>query len=316
VLEPDFSGNGAFMLLNNPDGGVLYMESDLSGDPAISMFGTASSFFIGGASTGDDAVQLTGNAVSSAEMLNEPGVANVQGGFIAIPTSMTSMLSRSITVPAAGFVVVLFNGDASASHVSGSGSGIVEWIIDDVAGGFGSGDDDMLWLIPSSSTSGLYDFSVASHAVFSVPSAGTYTYHVNMSRSANLTSSNLFDGQLTLMYFPTAYGTTDPSLTGPSMRGTPTGNTGMAIRGPQTPAQIAAERAQSQGSNMARVQAEMAAMKAEMAELRAMMANNPNIKAMNAKDAPKATVAPAAAAESNLVPVADAGEVDASVGGQ
>lgn len=316
VLEPDFSGNGAFMLLNNPDGGVLYMESDLAGDPAISLFGTTSSFFVGGASVGNDSLQVSTDAISSAEMFNEPGIANTQGGFIAIPTSMTSLLSRSITVPAAGFVVVLFNGDASATHVSGSGSGLVEWVIDDVSGGFGSGNDDMLWLIPSGSTSGLYDFSVASHAVFAVPSAGTYTYHVNMSRSSNLTSSNLFDGQMTLMYFPTAYGTTVPSLTGPTMRGTPTGNSGMAIRGPQTPAEIAAERAQSQGSNMARVQAEMAAMRAEMAELRAMMANNPNIKAMNAKDAPKATKAPAGAPESNSVPVADAGEVDAPAGGQ
>lgn len=316
VLEPDFSGNGAFMLLNNPDGGVLYMESDLAGDPAISLFGSASSFFVGGASTGNDAVQLTGNAVSSAEMLNEPGIANVQGGFIAIPTSPSSVMSRSITVPAAGFVVALLDGDTGASHVAGSGNSSVSWYIDDVAGGTGSGEDDMLWFLPSASPTGTYDFATSSHAVFAVPGPGTYTYHVNMDRSANLVTAFLFDGQFTLMYFPTAYGTTDPSLTGPTMRGTPTGNSGMAIRGPQTPAEIAAERAQSQGSNMARVQAEMAAMRAEMAELRAMMANNPNIKAMNAKDAPKATKAPAGAPESNSVPVADAGEVDAPAGGQ
>ena len=314
VLEPDFSGDGAFMSFNNPTGGSLFMESDNGGDPAMFMSGAGSFFSIAGASSGNSAVQLTTDAVSSTEMFNEPGIANVQGGFIAIPTSLTSMLSRSITVPASGFVVVLFNGDASANHVSGSGSGLVEWIIDDVAGGFGSGEDDMLWLIPSNSTSGLYDFSVASHAVFSVPSAGTYTYHVNMSRSSNLTSSNLFDGQLTLMYFPTAYGTTDPSLTGPTMRGTPTGNSGMAIRGPQTPGEIAAERAQSQGSNMARVQAEMAAMRQEMAELRAMMANNPNVKAMNARDAAKAKVTNQVEEDSNVVPVADAGELDAPAG--
>ena len=83
-----------------------------------------------------------------------------------------------------------------------------------------------------------------------------------------------------------------------------------------SPAEIAAERAHSQADNMARVQAEMLAMKQEMAELRAMMANNPNVKAMNAKDAPKAKVAPAGVAETNIVPVAEADAVDAPVAGR
>jgi hypothetical protein len=316
VLEPDFSGDGAFMAFNNPSGGVLFMESSAGGSPAMNLFGTNSAFSVSGADSGDSAVQLTTDAVNSAEMFNEPGIANAQVGFISLTTSTTSVMSRSITVPAAGFVVAIFDGDTGANHVTASGNSFVQWYIDDVAGGTGSGDDDMLWFLPSASPSGTYDFATSSHAVFQVPGPGTYTYHVNMDRSANTTSAFLFDGQFTLMYFPTAYGTTDPSLTGPTMRGTPTGNTGVAARGPQTPAEIAAERAHSQGSNMARVQAEMAAMRAEMAELRAMMANNPNIKAMNAKDAPKAKKAPAGAVESNVVPVADADAVDAPVAGR
>lgn len=315
VLEPDFSGDGAFMQFAGANG-ALYMESSAGDSPALNMFGTGSSFSMSSANVGDSAVQMSGDAVNSLEMLNEPGIANGQAGFIALTTANTSVMSRSITVPAAGFVVAIFDGDTGADHVAGAGSSLVAWIIDDVAGGFGSGEDDMLWYQPSGLPTGTYDFATSSHAVFAVPAAGTYTYHVNMYRSTNPASAFLYDGQFTLMYFPTAYGTTDPSLTGPTMRGTPTGNTGVPIRGPQTPAEIAAERAQSQGSNMARVQAEMAAMRAEMAELRAMMASNPNVKAKAGSDAAKARQAPAAVEESNMVPVADAGEVDAPAGGQ
>lgn len=305
VLEPDFSGDGAFMAFNEAEtGNSMSLQSDVSGSPAISMNGDGSSFSVSTNNTGDSAVTMATGAVNSVEMFNEPGIANQQVGFITITTATTSLISRSITVPGSGFVVAIFDSDTAIQHVSGSGTSTCNWAIDDAAGTTGGGNDDMLWLIPSSMPSGLYDFSASSHAVFSVPSAGTYTYHVNMSRSGNTTDGDLFDGQLTLMYFPTAYGTTVPSFTGPDFRGEGTTNTGPS-RMPQTGAQIASERAQSQTANMARMNAELAAMKQEMAELRAMMANDPNFKAMRARDAVKGKVAPASAVEENAVPVAD-----------
>jgi hypothetical protein len=280
------------------------------------MFTPVSSFFVSGAATGDDAVRLTTDAVNSIEMFNEPGLANNRvgaAGSVTITTTLSSVLSRTITVPASGFILVLVDGDVELSHTAGGTSSFVQWIIDDVAGGLGSGTDDMLHQIPGGSATGFYDFATSSHAVFSVPAAGSYTYHLNMVRFGT-GSARLFDAQLTLIYFPTAYGTVDPSFTGDDFRGS-TSNVG-PTRPALSSTEIAAERVKSQADNMARVQAEMLAMKREMAELRAMVANNPNIKAMNAEDAPKAKKAPTITPESNVAPVAEADETDASQAGR
>lgn len=313
VLEPDFSGDGAFMLFSNPATGTsLSMESDFSDSPAFNLNGENSFFGIFGANSGNASVQMSSNAVNSLEILDEPGLANNQVGFIGITTTLTSVISRSITVPAGGFVLVLFDGDVGMNHVAGSLS-YVEWIIDDVAGGAGSGNDDMLHLLPTTAATGLYDFASSSHAVFAVPSAGTYTYHVNMARTG-ATSATLFDGQMTVIYFPTAYGTVNPSFTGDDFRGGSYGNAG-PTRMPQSGAEIAAERARSQADNMARIQSEMLAMKQEMAEMRAMMASNPNIAAQRAKDAPKAKPAPKATSEQNVAE-AEIDEIDTTSGGR
>lgn len=314
VLEPDFSGSGAFMAFNNPETFAgMNLQSDLGGSPSISASGQASSFFVRTDTVGDNSVQLATDAVNSVEMFNEPGIAHNRTSAVTLPTgALGSMISRTITVPAAGYVLVLFDGDTALTHVNGALSW-VEWVIDDVAGGTGSGNDDMLHLIPSGAASGGYDFATSSHAVFSVPAAGSYTYHVNMVRVGG-SAATLHDGQLTVIYFPTAYGTVNPSFTGDDFRGS------TANGGPTRPAlsgaEIAAERANSQADNMVRMQAEMLAMKQEMAELRAMMANDPNIKAARANEASKAKKAPAGAAESNVVPVADVDAVDASVAGR
>ncbi len=316
ALEPDFSGDGSFMFFGSPNG-FITLESSSGGSPAMVVAGASSFVSLSSSTSGDPAVQLTTDAVNSTEMFNEPGLANNRvgsAGSVTVPVGLASVLSRTITVPAAGYVLVLVDGDVALSHTSGSGTSFVEWIIDDVAGGFGSGADDMLHQIPSGAATGTYDFAASSHAVFSVPAAGSYTYHLNMNE-VGAGSATLFDAQLTVIYFPTAYGTVNPSFTGDDFRGGAYGNTG-PTRPALSGAEIAAERANSQADNMARMQAEMLAMRQEMAELRALMANNPNVKAMNAKDAPKAKKAPADAPESNDVPVADVDAVDAPVAGR
>lgn len=314
VLEPDFDGSGAFMLFNNDgvDGtGLLVIESAGAGSsPGLSAAGSASGFGFFSGMSGNAAVSLTNDAVSSIEMLNEPGLANNRVGAVSLTTTMTSVISRSITAPAAGFALVLFDADVAINHTTGTASW-VDWIIDDEAGGFGSGNDDMLHLLPSAAASGLYDFSASSHAVFAIPSAGTYTYHVNMDRGG-ATSATLFDGQMTVIYFPTAYGTTNPSFTGDDFRGGTYGNTG-PVRMPQTGAEISAERARSQADNLARVQAEMLAMKQELAELRAMMASNPNVASKRGENAPKVKTAPKAVDERNM---AEVDEIDATTAGR
>ncbi|QYK47967.1 MAG: hypothetical protein KF838_14400 [Phycisphaeraceae bacterium] len=302
-LEPDFSagGGGYFSLVNPTFNSYIIMESNdgAQNSAQLLMAGASSAMALTTGNTGDDSVALPVNAINSTEILNEPGLAHNQAGNITITTTRTSVISRSITVPAPGYVLVLVNGDLAINHVTGSLS-YVEWNIDDTAGGLGSAFDDMLFQIPSGAPSGTYDSGAGAHAVYSVPSAGTYTYHLNMVRFGG--TATLFDVQFTVIYFPTAYGTVNPSITGDDFRGSPfLGNNG-PTRMPQTAAEIAAERNQSRADDLARVQGELAQMRREMAELRAMMLQNPNVKAKK-QDAVKA---PAIINTPNITPVAQA----------
>lgn len=277
-LEPDFDGAGGFFITANPTfSQFATIQSNYLGSlqPALDLLGTTRSFNVRLSSAGNASVVMPTDAVSAVEILDEPGVANAQSGFVAITTTMSSVVSRTITVPAGGFVLALFDGDCALNHTAGSGASFVEWVIDDAPGGFGSGDDDMLHQIPSGSATGTYDFATSSHALFAVPAGGSYTYHVNMRRTG-AGSATLFDGQFTLLYVPTAYGITSPSFHDPSMRGVVHGNNG-PTRMPQSAAEINAERARAEQQAMARMQSEMLQMRQEVEELRRALMNDPNI---------------------------------------
>ncbi len=76
---------------------------------------------------------------------------------------------------------------------------------------------------------------------------------------------------LTLAYFPTAYGTVSRTVAAPpSNPEQRTAEPGHAL----TEADIAAERAESEAFNNARIERELAEMEAKIAELRASMGNN------------------------------------------
>ncbi|MBX3315363.1 MAG: hypothetical protein KF902_00715 [Phycisphaeraceae bacterium] len=280
VIEPDFSpgGGGYFALINPSFNSLVTIESNAApgNNARFTMTGT-SLIELSTHTTGDSSVVLPVDAVNSMEILNEPGLAHNQSGSILLTSTNSSVISRSITVPAPGYVLVLANGDIALNHTLGTGT-FVEWYIDNVAGGTGSGFDDMLFALPANAPTGTYNSGAAAHAVFTLNSAGTFTYHLNMRRGTSGTAT-LFDVQFTVIYFPTAYGTVNPSLTGDDFRGSPhLGNNGPA-RMPQTPAEIIAERSQSKADDLARVQSELAMMRREMAEIRAMMLENPNVKA-------------------------------------
>lgn len=297
-LEPDFDGLGGFLTITNPGfGQFATIQTNLNGSsqPGLDLVGSLRSFNVRLNSSGNASVSMPSDAVSALEIMDEPGVANAQVGFVALTTSMSSVVSRTITVPAAGFVLALFDGDCGLVHTTGGGNSFVEWIIDDAPGGIGSGNDDMLHQIPSGSASGTYDFATSSHALFAVPSAGSYTYHVNMRRTGT-GSANLFDGQFTLLYVPTAYGTTTPSFHDPSMRGVVHGNDG-PTRLPQSAAEINAERARGEQQAMIRMQSEMLQMRQEVEELRRALMNDPNIASALKAQAAQQALKPASPAQ-------------------
>ena len=81
----------------------------------------------------------------------------------------------------------------------------------------------------------------------------------------------VFDRNMTLLYIPSAYGTIASTVAvPPSNPEEITVGAGRAL----TEADIAAERAESEAFNNARIERELAQMEAQIAELRASMGNN------------------------------------------
>lgn len=101
----------------------------------------------------------------------------------------------------------------------------------------------------------------AFHGLFEVASEGTYTYYFLGDETSG--DFRLYDAQLTLLYIPTGYGTVMPTVQGAAekeMRGG--GRPGL------TPAEVAAERAESESADVARIERELAAMRAELEALK------------------------------------------------
>ncbi len=203
-------GEGSMILLGEP---TLSYGIGLHGDPfgtdnpLVLLFGVSNSTVFDMSATGDATVSLPGSAVSSPEILDEPGVAaNNNGSIIALGATMIDLLTVTITIPAPGYVVV--NGKC---YVRTGGAATFNYAyvqIDQTAGGgavfpyyalAGSSGlpnaSDYFWPMYVTRT---YYFGVA----------GTYTFRmegetVNGGGGASAAS---WDHIMTATYYPTAYG--------------------------------------------------------------------------------------------------------------
>ncbi len=268
-LEPDFSaGGGAFFSMggNTTFGGNIFMQTnDGSNNASLSVSGAGSSFGINTtASNNTNTVQMSGNAVDALEIFDEPGVANNHAGSTAMPASTGTLISRSITVPGPGFVVVLAQGDLAVTKAAASSDFYVFGVSDSAT--TLPTDQDIQVNLPSGLPAGTYDSSAAAHGLFSVGAAGTFTYFFNGRASGS--PATMFDLNLTLRYFPTAYGSTLTNFTG----GFAADNSNHGpVGAPLTAADIAAERENAVKFNQARVMKELADIQVRTEQLKRFM---------------------------------------------
>ena len=285
-LEPDFStGGGAFFSMggNTTGSGSIFMQTnDGGGDSSVGFFGSGSSFGVNTSVSGaSGAVTMSSNAVDSAEIFDEPGVANNHTSGVAVPTSIGTITSRTITVPAAGFVLAIANADVQFSHAAGTGD-FYNFGISTNATTL-PGDQDQSCGVPSTAGAGFYNFPGAVHGLFNV-SAGAHTFFFNAQGFG--ATATMFDIQFTLVYFPTAYGSVVSNFTGGFA---PDNSNHGPVVSPMSPDQIVGERAMGEQFNQARLMKELADMQVRMESLRKQ------VEASVAKQsvaAPKSTKAP------------------------
>jgi hypothetical protein len=227
---------------------------DASALPVISLSGT---------STGDAAAQLPAASINDVELGSEPGVAGrAFASNVTLTGGVQVIVSRTITVPADGWVLAMASLQLEIVHSSGTQSLAVFGLSDDGVS-FGTAQDIDV-ILPTLLTGGSYFLPFHSSAVFAA-TAGAHTFYVLGSEL--LGSFTAREMNLNLVYFPTAYGTVDPVLAhaGGDDREAPD-------RGAMSRAEIAAEQAEAARFADERIRRELDEVEARVAELRSELA--------------------------------------------
>lgn len=262
-LRPDNSGEGGWLYVHRNDAGAagLTVEGNTGGtlEPSVRISGSSQSIEFDLRQTGSAAVALTPDAIEASETLDEPGVAsNMESSQLTIGTSRTNLLSRAIVAPAGGFVFVTATVELSVSHDSGPDSGRVYiGLTNDPSGAY----DTLTVLVPLDNRQ-MDGHTELVHLSAVLPvAAGVDTYYLYGVRAAGSINTITHAGKRTIsvLYFPTQYGTVVIPSAGPGARST------KADTGED-------EAHNAERVNAARIGCELAAMKARLLELERAMA--------------------------------------------
>jgi hypothetical protein len=261
-IAPDGNDSGGFGVIYRGVGlfGVSMDGNYLSsGEPSLSVSGSTRNATFNMSFTGNSSVALPVDAISAAETFDEPGVASETDDVtLTLDGTVQALLSRTITVPASGWVVAIATAQVNLTHVSGTASG-AQFGVSMSATTFPA-NQDMPWNLPAPAPSGSYFQTLTVQGTFPV-NAGANTFFFLGDEGTGSYSVN--DRQLTLLYFPTAYGTVTPP--GPQ-------SSAGKVRGALTDFEIAAEQREAQAFQQARVDRELAAMREQVEALQKQLA--------------------------------------------
>jgi hypothetical protein len=273
-IEPDVDGEGGFILLRRSNAAYGFIvDGNYGGTFSSNVIasGTGSSVEFRTDLTGDDAVQLPTDAVAALELLDEPGLASNEAfatSSLSLPTSTTTIVSRTINCPTGGFVLVVANCEI---ELTASGSSIYATV--GVSNSLATLPDnqDLSFYLPSTAANGLYLTPHAASGIFPV-SAGSHTFYLN--GNANISGvARIWDAQLNVIFFPTAYGLVVDAGSKNALVAFDQFKNPSASAPAPTAADLAAERAESEAFDQARIQEELSAMRAKLAALQQRLEN-------------------------------------------
>ncbi len=249
-LQADTSGSGGYLAIARSTTTIGFkVDGNSSGTyaPEVVISGPARSAVFDMAASGDDAVALPVDAVSSDELIDEPGVASVaRTSDLVVPeNTIATVLQRTMTLPTAGYVIAICSGVAYRQHDYNTWSNGASW-------GINVDSQSMplfshWYLPPTAGPTGIYYFSLATVRVLRGLSAGDHTFYLILSASsAETTASSAY---MQLLFVPTAYGI---NAEDPGKAGTEGAASGQD------------ERTLSIAANQARIEAELELMKARV----------------------------------------------------
>ncbi len=177
------------------DGGLLELNND-DGSPNILMHA---------GTTGDAAVVLPNSSISGLETLDEPGIASNNDASSNIQAGPVNISLRTINCPTAGYVVAVASGSFNLSHINGTLSQNRVWVTE-VNGGTAAGKPQALFITSGNAPSGSYAAPLSVQGTFAVP-AGVTTFYMRGDQETGAGICLVENSSLTLMFFPTGYGT-------------------------------------------------------------------------------------------------------------
>lgn len=271
TLAPDPQGEGVSLTLQG-DGGQFVFDGDIgagtNSGSRLSVTGPTSSFVFDTTVSGDAAAVLPGSSIGPAELFAEAGVAGVtRVNGVGLSTNFVTVISRTISAPAPGYVVAFASCRLTVLRPSSPGIfGTLIFGLSESSSTIPDTQRTVLQMPGSALTPGTYTFPGSTHGVFPVDAAGDVTIYFN-ARQTSFTSASALDTNLTLLYFPTAYGSVDSPLL--STQG---GYSTDASIGPGlSREQILAEQLAEQARAMDEMKAEQARLRRQLDEIRSRL---------------------------------------------
>ena len=258
TLESDSDTGGFMSLRRNATADGFLVNGNYMGlqGTRVDILGATTAITFDASAEGDDSVELPPDALSAPEILDEPGAGyDWRTAVYNLDTAITSVAARTITVPAAGYVIVWGTAEVQIDHTSGTADhGRLGVSADEI--GFPSAQNNDLKLDALLAT-GVYTFPVTVHGLFEVADGGAFTYYLIGSEFSGVVSVN--KSSLTALYIPTAYGAVD-ALSAPY--GSASSDFDPAL-----------ERREAEAFNDARLERELAAMRDRIAALESELGN-------------------------------------------
>ena len=175
-LEADVSGEGGYFYVRRSPGSngfIIDGNYSATNETRVSITGSSSSYFRTD-QTGDGSVVLPTGAISDTEIIDEPGAASATEGAasVSLTTDPTIIMSQSITCPTSGYVLALGTCQGRISHSTGTYSSGQFGV--SMASGILPANQDVGLYLQAALPSGVYDFPVTVHGLFSVTAGSVY----------------------------------------------------------------------------------------------------------------------------------------------
>lgn len=182
---------------------------------------------------GDDAVQVPDDAISSAEILDEPGLAQGMhpGDFdLTGLLNLTDVVVCTLTTPAPGFIVVEAVGQSRFAGTNVNRPNYFDYQLDETSGG--DLDSNFYQRIGFGASAAIantwWPFSI--RRTYYKPEAGTFVFRLEAADRSIEGTKSIWNSVITATYFPRAYGPVQSALSN-SENGIPPGARAIMIQG-------------------------------------------------------------------------------------